>query len=170
MRWTTPKGQKEYAVVISTVTPHTLMAELGEPTAKVLDHNAVLLAYVRSYDERGGGVETSFKDDKGGLGLLKRSKKRFAAQQMVVMLGRLAHTVIVWAWRWRAEHEPKVRTYGMKRMVRDVFHISGCVVRNAYGRIVAIVLNERAPLVRGLSRSVDVLLRRQHIDVNWGQT
>ena len=142
VRWTTPKGQKDYAVVISTLTPHTLMAELGEPVEKVLNHNAVLLAYVRYYDERGGGVETSFKDDKQGLGLLKRSKKRFAAQQMVVMLGRVAHNVIVWARRWLAPHEPKLRKYGMKRMVRDVFHISGFVVRNTYGRIVQIVLNE----------------------------
>jgi hypothetical protein len=170
VRWTTPKGLKEYAVVISTLTPHSLMAELGEPREKVLDHTAVLLAYVRYYDERGGGVETSFKEDKGGLGLLKRSKKRFEAQQMVVMLGRLAHNVIVWARRWLAPHEPKLRKYGMKRMVRDVLHISGFVVRNAYGRVVQIVLNERAPLVRGLSRSLDVLLRRQRIDVNWGQT
>ena len=32
-----------------------------------------------------------------GLGLGKRSKKRFAAQQMVMLLGALAHNVIVWA-------------------------------------------------------------------------
>ena len=69
-----------------------------------------------------------------------------------------------------SRYAEKVRKYGMKRMVRDIFHISGFVVRNAYGRIVQIVLNEQAPLVRGLSRSLDVLLRRQLIDVNWGQT
>ncbi len=39
------------------------------------------------YDQRGGGVETSFKGDKQGLGIGKRSKKRFAAQQMVMLLG-----------------------------------------------------------------------------------
>lgn len=129
----------------------------------------MVLAYVHYYDDRGGGVETSFRDDKQGLGLTKRSKKRFAAQQMVVLLGALAHNVIVWSRQWLAPHEPKVRRYGLLRMVRDVFHLSGCLIRNARGRIVEVVLNQQAPLVRGLTRSLDVLLRPSHIAVNWGK-
>jgi hypothetical protein len=169
VRWKQKNGQWEYAVVISTLSSKEVIEETGQPLAAVLDHNAVTLAYVRFYDDRGGGVETSFKDDKGGLGLTKRNKKRFAAQQMVVLLGALAHNVIVWARGWLAPHEPKVRRYGMKRMVRDVFHLSGFLVHNACGRLVEVVLNQRAPLVRGLSRSLDVLLRPSHIAVNWGQ-
>ncbi len=169
VRWKQKNGQWEYAVVISTLSSKEVIEETGQPLAAVLDHRAVTLAYVRFYDDRGGGVETSFKDDKQGLGLTKRTKKRFAAQQMVVLLGALAHNVIVWARRWLAPHEPKVRRYGMKRMVRDVFHLSGFLVRNARGRLVEVVLNQRAPLVRGLSRSLDVLLRPSHIAVNWGQ-
>ncbi len=169
VRWTKANGQKEYAVVLSTVTPQTLMAELGEPIERVLDQAAVLLAYVRYYDARGGGVESAFKDDKQGLGLTKRNKKRFEAQQMVVMLGSLAHNVMMWARRWLAPHEPKIRKYGLKRLVRDVFHISGFVVCNAGGRIVRIVLNQQALLVRGLSRSLDVLLRPRHVTVCWGK-
>ncbi len=65
--------------------------------------------------------------------------------------------------------EPKVRRYGMKRMVRDVFHLSGFLVRNARGQFVEIVFNQRAPLVRGLARSLDVLLHPSRIAVNWGQ-
>src|SRR6266545_221995 len=163
VRWKQKNGQWEYAVVISTLSSKEVIEETGQPLAAVLDHRAVTLAYVRFYDDRGGGVETSFKDDKQGLGLTKRTKKRFAAQQMVVLLGALAHNVIVWARRWLAPHEPKVRRYGMKRMVRDVFHLSGFLVRNARGRLVEVVLNQRAPLVRGLSRSLDVLLRPSHI-------
>jgi hypothetical protein len=125
---------------------------------------------VRFYDDRGGGIETSFKDDKQGLGLTKRSKKRFEAQQMVVLLGALAHNVIVWARRWLAPHEPKVRRYGMKRMVRDIFHLSGFLVHNGRGRLVEVVLNQRAPLVRGIARSLDLLLRPSRIAVNWGQS
>jgi len=37
------------------------------------------------------------KDDKQGLGLTTRTKKHFAAQQMVLVLGTLAHNVLVWA-------------------------------------------------------------------------
>jgi hypothetical protein len=52
-------------------------------------------------DQRGGGIETSLKGDKQGLGLTTRNKKRFEAQQML-LLGSLAHTVVVWARRWWA--------------------------------------------------------------------
>lgn len=47
-----------------------------------------------------GGAETGFKGDKGGLGLTKRNTRRFEAQQMLMLLGTLAHHVIVWAHAW----------------------------------------------------------------------
>lgn len=170
IRWQKKNGQWEYAVVISTLTAQEVIQETGQPPAQVLSHQAVTLAYVRFYDGRGGGAETAFKDDKQGLGVTKRSKKRFAAQQMITLLGSLAHNVVVWARDWLAPHEPKVRRYGLKRLVRDVFHISGFLVRNARGQLVAIVLNQRAPLVCGLTRSLAVLLRPAHVVVSWGQT
>ena len=70
------------------------------------DPQASALAYVALYDQRGGGVETTCKEDKQGLGITKRRKKRFAAQQVVVALGALAHNVLVWAKRWLHEHVP----------------------------------------------------------------
>ena len=170
VRWPRKDGTWEYAVVISTLTAGEVLAETGQPPAAARDHQAVTLAYVRFYDARGGGVETAIKDDKQGLGLMKRSKQRFAAQQMVVLLGTLAHNVLVWARRWLAPHEPRLRRYGLKRLVRDVFHISGFLLRDARGQLVGIVLNQHAPLVRGLARSLAVLLRPAHIAVNWGQT
>ena len=170
VRWQEKSGNWRYAVIISTLSSNTVIAESGQQAAKVLDHQAVTLAYVWFYDQRGGGVETALKDDKQGLGLTKRGKKRFEAQQMVMLLSLLAHNVIVWARAWVAPHESKLRRYGLKRMVRDIFHISGQIVRNARGRVVRIILNEAAPLVRGLSRSLDVLLRPSRIAVNWGQT
>jgi hypothetical protein len=169
VRWKQKNGQWEYAVVLSTLLPQEVVVETGQPPETIFDHTKVLLAYVRFYDDRGGGIETSFKDDKQGLGLTKRSKKRFEAQQMVVLLGALAHNVIVWARRWLAPHEPKVRRYGMKRMVRDIF-LSGFLVHNGRGRLVEVVLNQRAPLVRGIARSLDLLLRPSRIAVNWGQS
>jgi hypothetical protein len=170
VRWRKKNGQWGIAVIISTLTPHTVIEQTHQPVAQVLSHQAVLLAYVRFYDQRGGGVETAIKEDKQGLGLTKRNKKRFAAQQMLMLLGVLAHNVLVWARGWLAPHEPKLRRYGLKRMVRDILHMSGRVVRNTQGRIVQIILNQAAPLVRGLARSLDVLLRPSCIAVNWGQT
>jgi len=43
--------------------------------------------------------DMSDKSDKQGLGLTKRSKKRFEAQQVLMLLGSLAHNVVVWARR-----------------------------------------------------------------------
>jgi len=110
-------------VLISALSAQHVLALTGQPLSLLEDPAAVLLAYVRFYDQRGGGIETSFKGDKQGLGMGKRNKKRFAAQQMVMLLGSLAHNVIVWARRWLAS--PTLQHYGMVRMVRDVFHISG---------------------------------------------
>src|SRR5712691_8846690 len=120
-------GQWGVGVLISTLSPADVLA-LTQPEA-LLDADAatVLLAYVWLYDQRGGGVETSFKGDKQGLGSHKRNKKRFEAQQMIILLSSLAHNVVVWAQRWlTAPSAPtsKLQHYGTLRMVRDVFQVS----------------------------------------------
>ena len=89
-------------LISDLVGPAQVLALTGQPLSLLDDPAAVLLAYVTFYDQRGGGVETSFKGDKQGLGIGKRSKKRFDAQQMVMLLGTLAHNVIVWARHWLA--------------------------------------------------------------------
>jgi hypothetical protein len=170
VRWLTKSDKWEYAVIISSLGPRDVLRETGQERALVLDHEAVTLAYVRFYDARGGGVETAIKDDKQGLGITKRNKKRFEAQQMVMLLGVLAHNVLVWARRWLAPHEPKVRNYGLKRLVRDVLHISGFLIFTPNGRLSGIVLNQRAPLARNLCRGFDLILRPSRIAVNWGKT
>jgi hypothetical protein len=170
VRWQRQDGQWGYAVVLSTLTASEVLAQTGQPAEGVRDQRPVTLAYVRFDDARGGGVETARKDDKQGLGRTKRSKERFAAQQVVVLLGALAHHGLVWARHWLAPHEPKRRRYGLKRLVRDVLHISGFLAYDASGRVTQIVFNHHAPLARGLARSFDVLLRPAHLAVNWGQT
>src|SRR5258708_12967270 len=118
---------------------------------------AVVQASVSLYDQRGGGVEASFKGDKQGLGIGKRSKKRFEAQQMVMLLGCLAHNVVVWSRSWLAASP--LQHYGTLRMVRDVFHVSGFLVMSAPGqKIVQIVLNQAAPLAPPLLGSLHPLL------------
>ena len=53
-----------------------MLTVLGRPKSQAADPVAVLAAYVTFYDQRGGGIETSLKGDKQGLGLTKRNKKR----------------------------------------------------------------------------------------------
>ena len=161
-------GKFAYGVLISTLSAQHVLTLTGQSLSLLDDPAAVLLAYLRFYDQRGGGVETSFKGDKQGLGIGKRSKKRFTAQQMVILLGSLAHNVIIWARRWMAS--PALRQYGMLRMVRDVFHISGFLETNALGQVVQLVLNQAAPLAPALVDPLCVLLARSHVAVNLGQT
>jgi hypothetical protein len=166
-------GQWGVGVLISSLSPQEVLQLTGQPESLINDPDAVLLAYVAFYDQRGGGIETSFKGDKQGLGLTKRSKKRFEAQQMVMLLGSLAHNVVVWAGRWFAPAPAvpsQLRSYGILRMVRDVFHISGFLVLDALGQIVQIVLNQAAPLASVLVDSLRGLLAPTHIAVNLGQT
>jgi hypothetical protein len=157
-----------YGVLLSTLSAQHVLGLTGQPLSSRDDPAAVLLAYLTFYDQRGGGVETSFKGDKQGLGIGKRSKKRFAAQQMVMLLGTLAHNVIVWARRWLAS--PILHHYGTVRMVRDVFHISGFLLTDACGQVTQVVLNQSAPLALALVHPLRNLLACAHVAVNLGQT
>lgn len=161
-------GQWGVGVLIVTLDPAEVLALTQQDASSNRTPTAVLLAYVAFYDQRGGGVETSFKGDKQGLGITKRSKKRFGAQQMVMLLGTLAHNVIVWARRWLAA--PKLTRYGILRMVRDVFHLSGFLVRDASGSITQIVLNWAAPLAPFLREPLAALLTSAHVAVSLDKT
>lgn len=161
-------GEFAYGVLISVLSAQHVLVLTGQPLSLLDDPAAVLLAYVIFYDQRGGGVETSFKGDKQGLGMSKRSKKRFEAQRILMLLGSLAHNVIIWARGWLAV--PTLLHYGMLRMVRDVLHISGFLVFDTTGQIIQLVLNQAAPLAPALVHSLRSLLAPTHVAVNLGQT
>lgn len=166
-------GQWGVGVLISTLQAAEVLQLTGQPQSLMSDPDAVLLAYVAFYDQRGGGIETSFKGDKQGLGMTTRNKKRFEAQQMVMLLGSLAHNVVVWARRWLAASPAppsKLQSYGILRMTRDVFHVSGFLVLDALGQIVHIVLNQAAPLAPALVYSLRELLAPMHVAISLGQT
>src|SRR5947209_13059897 len=116
------------------------------------------------------------------MGLTKRNKKRFEAQQMVMLLGTLAHNVVVWAQAWLtnpastpkaeppAQRQTPLRHYGILRMVRDVFHVSGFLCLDPCQQILEIVLNQDAPLSRFIIPSLRELLAPSHVVINLGQT
>ncbi len=89
---------------------------------------------------------------------------------MVMLLGTLAHNVIIWARRWLLASQPRLHHYGMVRMVRDVLHISGFLVMDTLGQILQIVLNQAAPLAPALVVSLRELLAPAHIAVILGET
>ncbi len=71
---------------------------------------------------------------------------RFAAQEMLVLLGQLAHDEIIWTRNDLAQADPRLQKYGIQRTVRDVLQIDGRIAINADGQIQSIVLNEKHPL------------------------
>lgn len=161
-------GTFAYGVLICSLSVEQVLAVLGRARSQAADPTATLAAYVTFYDQRGGGIETSFKGDKQGLGLTTRNKKRFDAQHMLVLLGSLAHNIVVWARRWL--DVPQGRHCGMLRMVRDVFHISGFLRFDALGSVIEIVLNHCARLAHKLIRPLQALLAPLHIVVILGET
>jgi hypothetical protein len=150
--------------------PGDVLKLLGMEPGLVKDAWAVMAAYARLYDERGGAVEIDIKESKQGLGISKRRKKSFTGQQMVALLGALAHNVVVWAKRWLSEDAPKLKRYGVQRMVRDVPAVSGFVELGKTGAVRRVVLNSASALGRACAKALRVLLEAEHVRVTLGET
>jgi hypothetical protein len=172
-------GRSGRGCAIGRVTPHDVITLTHQPIDRVTDRTAVLLAYVYFYDQRSSGVETACKsgvetackEDKQGLGLTKRSKKRFAVPHMVLALSTLAHNVLVWMRTGLAARVPALARYGLLRLVRDILHVSGLVVFDpATGRVCRLVLHAAALLVGGLVAALRLLLAPVQVAVTLGET
>jgi hypothetical protein len=97
-------------------------------------------------------------------------KKGLEAQQMVMLLGTLAHNVVVWAQRWLTVPASLLQHYEPMRMVRDVFHVSGFLLMDAQGRIRQIMLNQDAPLALVLLTPLQALVAPAHVAIHLAQT
>jgi hypothetical protein len=64
------------------------------------DMNADIHTTVTDYDGRSGVPESTFSQDNQGLGMRKRRKRGFVAQQMLTLLNQLAHNLIRWMQKW----------------------------------------------------------------------
>lgn len=87
---------------------------------------------------------------------------------MLVLLGSLAHNVVVWARQWLSCH--KIRHYGPLRMVRDVFHVSGLLRFDPSGVVVEVILNQQACLAHSFLRSLQSFMTPLGIVVSLGET
>jgi hypothetical protein len=170
LRWRKRNGQRCHALLISSLEPGDVLRLLGMEPGLVKDAGAVMLAYARLYDERGGAVEIDIKESKQGLGITKRRKKSFTGQQMVALLGQLAHNVVVWAKRWLSDDALKLRRYGVQRIVRDVLTVSGFVELGRSGAVKRVVLNSGSALGRACAKALRVLLEAEHVRVTLGET
>jgi hypothetical protein len=143
-------GQWSYHVLVFTLSDAMIFSLLGRCCPPHPQPQALLLAALHLYDQRGGGIETQTKGDKQGLALGHRHKKRFPAQEMLVLLAQLAHNLIIWVRTALQAVDSHFSHLGILRMVRDLFHIEGRLCFDAQHQIYRITLNQRHKFARSL--------------------
>jgi Transposase DDE domain len=128
----------QYAVLVSSRNDLSMQ--------EVVDH----------YDGR-AGIEAELKSDKRGLGLAGLRKHKLAAQTLVVLLMGLAHNVLVWSRRWLAARVPRLRAYGIVRLIQEVWAVPGRV-KLAAAEVVRVRLQPTHPRARDLLAALPPLL------------
>jgi len=103
-------GEWSEAVLVSNLSLEALSQLVSTPSP--------LWAVVYAYDLRGGGIEPQNRNDKQGLGLTKRNKASFAAQEILVLLAHLAHNLTLWTRNHLAKTDPAFQQFGIQRLVR----------------------------------------------------
>jgi hypothetical protein len=117
------------------------------------------------YDFRGGGIETEIKADKQGLGITKRNKQKFSAQQMLMGLADLAHNLVIWVNDALAKQRGWFAQVGIFRMVRALFTIAGQVVCDSSGTITHLVLNKDDPFADDFQQAIQPLLNGMNVNL-----
>jgi len=136
------KGGYQYAVLVTTL----------------VDHEPVALA--DAYDGR-AMIEATFCQDKQALGLVTRRQRKWEAQQMVLLLARLAHHLLLWGKQWLSRvpsTRRRLQGYGLVRLLRDVWAVPG-VIRWRRGWMVSVRFSPLHPLATPLQESFSALFR-----------
>ncbi len=148
IRWLNPEGKWQYCVLVFNLTDRMVFQLAGLRMPKRFTQQEFFSTVMQAYNLRSGGVETSFKNSKQGLGLNKRNKKRFVAQYLLVLLAQLAYNIAVWVRNELKKYSKLIASFGMLRLIRDAFHISGKVQFDEKGKVNLIVLNEAHKLAK----------------------
>ena len=162
-------GQWGIGVLITNLTSNEVATLIGIEPDQLKTSQEQWLAYTHCYDQRGGAAETSFKQDNQALGMKKRNKKRFPAQQLLTQLNALAHNVLVWAQTWLTQDQPSLKKVGFVRLIRDVLTTTGRLCFDECGHLSAIYLNPADTLVKPWVKGLSTLLQADHVAVNLGQ-
>jgi len=167
----TPKknGDWLYRVLVVSFSDEQLFWLARRPLPQDPTPKQTMFATLYAYDLRSGGVETTIKGSKQGLGLTKRNKNKFHAQEMLVLLAQLAYNLITWIRGKLGTKTPPLNQFGPLRMVRDLFHIAGKIQLDAQGRILAITLNKAHPLALPFLQAISSHLARDDMSLNLGQ-
>lgn len=146
-RWYDRKGKPHTDYLITTLTDLT-----SEEIAKL-------------YDER-AGMEADIKGDKRGLGIEKRRKRNFWAQEALVLLAQLAHNLLVWFKR-RFLAGTAAAKLGVERLVRDVMAMPGEVRVGRRARKVRLRLPAPHPWASAVAEGVAARFPRKGWRTIW---
>jgi hypothetical protein len=136
------KGGYQYAVLVTTLSDCE-----PAPLADAYDGRAM--------------IEATFCQDKQALGLVTRRQRKWEAQQMVLLLARLAHHLLLWGKQWLTRvpaTRRRLQGYGLVRLLRDVWAVPG-VIRWRRGWMVSVRFSPLHPLATPLQESFSVLFR-----------
>jgi hypothetical protein len=104
------------------------------------------------YDGR-AGLEAGIKGDKRGLGIEKRTKKSFHAQEAVVLLAQLAHNLLAYFKKWLLGGTD-AKKLGVERLVREVLAMPAEVRMRSTGTKLFLKVPELHPWAEALARGV----------------
>jgi hypothetical protein len=143
----------------------TVLQEAIQAAERLLD-DLSMREVVQEYDQR-AAMEADLKEDKHGLALAVIRKRRFPAQKIVILLMQLAHNVLIWAREWLAPQAPHLHTYGIVRLIREVWAIPGHIKLTEQG-VLRIRLRRAHPRARDVCKGFLALLTDSHIGVGVG--
>lgn len=164
------QGRWRYELLLSTLSAKDIRALCPVSDAQAAPEARLLLSYVYFYDQRGGGIECAFRQDNQALGRLCRNKKRLPAQQMLACLGMLAHNLLVWARQWLQPQMPRLSGYGLLRLTRDLFQMSGHIHLDAHHHVRCVELPYRHPWAQALCQALQTLFPPLEPEVCLGET
>jgi hypothetical protein len=116
------------------------------------------LALADAYDSR-AMIEATFCQDKQALGLVTRRQRQGEAQQMGLLLARLAHHLLLWGKQWLSRvpaTRRRLQGYGLVRLLRDVWAVPG-VIRWRRGWMVSVRCSPLHPRAIPLQASFSTL-------------
>ena len=122
---------------------------------------------VVEHDDGRAGMEADLKSDKQGLGLAVIRKQRLPAQKIVVLLLQLAHNVLLWAREWLTQNAPRLRHYGIVRLIQQVWAIPGRIKLTDKG-LQRVRLRGAHPRARDVCCGFRPLLANSHLEVVLG--
>jgi len=86
------------------------------------------------------------------------------AQTIVVLLMQLAHKVLIGARQWLAERAPRLRRYGIVRLIQEVWAIPGRIKLTEKG-VQRVRLRREHPRARDVCSGFRPLLANSHTEV-----